>query len=60
MDIIQYLPELISVAIIAAFMVISPGADFVMITRNSLFHEKASSLRRCFFVFAFACWSLMS
>jgi len=44
MDIIQYLPELISVAIIAAFMVISPGADFVMITRNSLFHGRQCGL----------------
>ncbi|RUO44290.1 amino acid transporter [Aliidiomarina taiwanensis] len=37
MDILNYLPELLSVTVIATFMAISPGADFVMITRNSLF-----------------------
>ncbi len=44
MDILAYLPELISVSIIAAFMVVSPGADFVMITRNSLFHGRKCGL----------------
>jgi len=44
MDIMPYLPELISVIIIAAFMVVSPGADFVMITRNSLFHGRQCGL----------------
>ncbi|WP_435234984.1 LysE family translocator [Psychromonas sp. PT13] len=44
MDILNYLPELISVSIIAAFMVVSPGADFVMITRNSIFHGRKSGL----------------
>ena len=44
MQILNYLPELISVSIIAAFMVVSPGADFVMITRNSIFHGRKSGL----------------
>jgi RhtB (resistance to homoserine/threonine) family protein len=44
MEILNYLPELISVSIIAAFMVVSPGADFVMITRNSIFHGRKSGL----------------
>jgi len=44
MDILNYLPELISVSIIAIFMVVSPGADFVMITRNSMFHGRKSGL----------------
>jgi len=44
MDIVNYLPELLSVTVIAIFMAISPGADFVMITRNSLFHGRQSGL----------------
>jgi RhtB (resistance to homoserine/threonine) family protein len=44
MELLNYLPELISVSIIAAFMVVSPGADFVMITRNSLFHGRECGL----------------
>ena len=44
MDIVNYLPELLSVTIIAIFMAISPGADFVVITRNSLFHGRQSGL----------------
>ena len=44
MEFINYLPELISVSVIALFMVISPGADFVMITRNSIFHGRQSGL----------------
>ncbi|MGH1541630.1 MAG: LysE family translocator [Arenicella sp.] len=39
-----YLPELISVSLIAVFMAISPGADFVMVTRNSLFYGRSSGL----------------
>jgi len=44
MDIVNYLPELLSVSIIAIFMAISPGADFVVITRNSMFHGRQSGL----------------
>lgn len=39
-----YLPELISVSIIAIFMAISPGADFVMVTRNSIFYGRSAGL----------------
>lgn len=39
-----YLPELISISVIAIFMAISPGADFVMITKNSLFHGRKASM----------------
>lgn len=44
MEILNYLPELISVSVIAIFMAISPGADFVVITRNSMFHGRQSGL----------------
>ncbi len=44
LDIMPYLPELISVSLIAIFMAISPGADFVMVTRNSLFYGRSSGL----------------
>ncbi|PWQ95364.1 LysE family translocator [Leucothrix arctica] len=43
-DLIPYLPELISVSIIAIFMAISPGADFVMVTRNSVFYSRKAGL----------------
>ena len=44
MEILNYLPEIISVTLIAIFMVISPGADFIMITRNSMFHGRKYGL----------------
>ncbi|GLS92063.1 lysine transporter LysE [Psychromonas marina] len=43
-DVITYLPEIISVTVIAIFMSISPGADFVMVTKNSLFHDRKAGL----------------
>ncbi len=43
-ELTSYLSELISVAIVAIFMSISPGADFVMVTRNSLFYGRAAGL----------------
>jgi RhtB (resistance to homoserine/threonine) family protein len=43
-DLIPYLPELISVSVIAIFMAISPGADFVMVTRNSVFYSRKAGL----------------
>ena len=43
-ELISYLPELISVSVIAIFMAISPGADFVMITRNCIFYGRSSGL----------------
>ncbi|MFT4994953.1 MAG: RhtB (resistance to homoserine/threonine) family protein [Paraglaciecola sp.] len=44
MEFMSYLPELISVSVIAIFMSISPGADFVMVTRNSIFHNRKAGL----------------
>jgi RhtB (resistance to homoserine/threonine) family protein len=43
-DLTPYLAELISVSIVAIFMAISPGADFVMVTRNSIFHGRNAGL----------------
>ncbi|GHA20331.1 lysine transporter LysE [Arenicella chitinivorans] len=43
-EISPFLPELISVSIVAVFMAISPGADFVMVTRNSVFFGRTSGL----------------
>ena len=39
-----YIPELISVSVIAIVMAISPGADFVMIMRNSIFSGRKAGL----------------
>jgi len=39
-----YIPELITVSVIAIFMAISPGADFVMITRNSISYSRKAGL----------------
>lgn len=44
MGLSSYIPEFISVTIIAIFMSISPGADFVMITKNSLLHQRRAGL----------------
>ena len=44
LDLVTYLPEIISVTVIAIFMSISPGADFVMVTKNSLFHDRKAGL----------------
>ncbi len=41
---IPYLSELISVSTIAILMAISPGADFVMITRNSIFYSRSAGI----------------
>jgi len=43
-EILPYLSELLTVSTIAIFMSISPGADFVMITRNSLFYGRSAGL----------------
>ena len=40
----EYIPELVSVSMIAIFMAISPGADFVMITRNSIFFSRKAGI----------------
>ena len=43
-DFMFYLPEIISVSVIAMFMSISPGADFVMVAKNSIFHNRKAGL----------------
>ncbi len=43
-ELTSYLAELISVSIIAIFMAISPGADFVMVTRNSIFYSRTAGI----------------
>jgi len=43
-NLMHYLPEIMSVSIIAFFMSISPGADFVMVTKNSIFHGRTAGL----------------
>ena len=43
-ELMSYLPELISVSLIAIFMAVSPGADFVMVTRNSIFYSRKAGL----------------
>lgn len=40
----QYASQFISVTVIAVFMAISPGADFAMITRNSLLYRRRAGL----------------
>ena len=40
----EYIPELLTVSIIAIFMAISPGADFIMVTRNSIFYGRKAGL----------------
>lgn len=39
-----YLPGLLSVSVIAIFMAISPGSDFVMVTKNSMFYGRTAGL----------------
>ena len=41
---LPYLPELLSVSIIAVFMSISPGSDFVMVSRNSIFYGRSAGI----------------
>ncbi len=40
----EFTPQFITVALIAIFMAISPGADFVMVTRNSIFYSRKAGL----------------
>ena len=54
-DVVQYLPQILSVSMIAIFMSISPGADFVMVTKNSLFHHRKAGLYSALGV-SFAIW----
>jgi len=41
---IPYFTELLTIGVIAIFMAISPGADFVMVTRNSIFYSRKAGL----------------
>ena len=41
---IPYSTELLTISVIAIFMAISPGADFVMVTRNSIFYSRSAGL----------------
>lgn len=40
----NYVPEILTVITISIFMAISPGADFVMITRNSIFYGRKAGI----------------
>lgn len=40
MELTNFFNEIITVCFIAIFMAISPGADFVMVTRNSIFYSR--------------------
>lgn len=44
LNLTPYFTQIISVAIISIFMAISPGADFIMITRNSIFYSRSAGL----------------
>lgn len=44
MELSAYLPQLLSIATLATIMAISPGADFVMITRNSLVYGRRAGV----------------
>lgn len=43
-EITSYWESLVAVATISVFMAISPGADFAMVTRNSIFHSRRAGL----------------
>jgi len=43
-DSIPYLSEILTMSFIAVLMAISPGSDFVMVTRNSIFYGKKAGL----------------
>ncbi|WP_051090293.1 LysE family transporter [Psychromonas ossibalaenae] len=44
MSLTPYFAEILSVAVIAVFMAVSPGADFIMVTRNSIFYSRSAGL----------------
>lgn len=52
---LPYFTELASVSVIAILMAISPGADFVMITRNSIFFGRSAGVFSALGV-SFAIW----
>lgn len=52
---LPYFTELVSVSVIAILMAISPGADFIMITRNSIFFSRSAGVFSALGV-SFAIW----
>jgi RhtB (resistance to homoserine/threonine) family protein len=44
LELAPFFQELVAVSLVAVFMAISPGADFVMVTRNSIFHGRSAGL----------------
>ena len=44
MDSMPYLNEILTMSVIAFFMAISPGSDFVMVTRNSISYGRKSGI----------------
>ena len=54
-DILPYLNTIITVSVISIFMAISPGADFAMVIRNSIFHSREKGLYSSFGI-ALAIW----
>ncbi len=43
-EIVPYLDSILSVIVIAIFMAISPGSDFAMVTRNSIFYSRTAGI----------------
>ena len=39
-----YFQEIATITVVAIFMAISPGADFVMVTRNSIFYSRKAGI----------------
>lgn len=39
-EVIPFLEQFLTLSLIAVFMAISPGADFVMVTKNSIFYSR--------------------
>jgi RhtB (resistance to homoserine/threonine) family protein len=54
-EILSYLNTIITVSLISIFMAISPGADFAMVIRNSIFHSREKGLYSSFGI-ALAIW----
>ncbi len=54
-EILPYLNTIITVSIIAIFMAISPGADFAMVIRNSVFYSREKGIYSAFGI-ALAIW----
>lgn len=44
MESIPYLSEIVTMSVIAVLMAISPGSDFVMVSKNSIFYGRKSGI----------------